>query len=552
MKPYNHNQMNRLFPIWLALACCLAACQPGNRAGSPQDREALYHYIMEKTIERESVSCPKMRVMDYDPFKEMQAYREELIAAATEEALFNVLMKMSNVRRDRHAVVNPVEGGLRVDRETDRRLPLIFEADYGTPGNYFFFIGDIAKNFPDYSGGQIPQTGDKLIAFDGIPVKEYIEILRPYMRYSSYNGLWRQMAEHIPRQHFRLPVPMDRKEISLTLENSSGEVYAVELPLLEADEIVWEGHYKRHGDHRYPGFGKLASTISYDLYLHNELEVLLIDWYGFRPSLIEDVDSLMDYAEKKGFLGHRLIFDGTRSRGGSNGAYLIQRLFGEPFRVTFGNLKISDLTPRFIEDRLQAYHAGQLGGTRDGGSMQIDWLTTDVRDAMEQGRDFTANVPHKLAHLPKDSDGILQPAPLRFTGEVVCLLGPWGGSHLDQFAAMVIDNGLAYTIGMPAGGFSSTWEFGEVLHFPGSDRPLAYFEWGMGNTIRPNMAHPLKVVDKYGRYAGLAMEPDGVVLEGNPPPVDLFIPQTRENYLDYYDMLLEEAFRKLGLRSTAF
>ena len=61
--------------------------------------------------------------------------------------------------------------------------------------------------------------------------------------------------------------------------------------------------------------------------------------------------------------------------------------------------------------------------------------------------------PFKLASLPGDSEGILQPAPVHFTGDVAIINGGvWGCSHLDQFAAMLVDNDLAVFIGMPTGG----------------------------------------------------------------------------------------------------
>ncbi len=536
-----------IFTILPVLACLLIiACVPETRTGSEKDREALFYYIMEKTIERESISEPKTRVMNFDPLREMLRFRDEMINAQTDEELFRVLLKMSNVRRDRHAVVDPVDNGLVVDTETDRSAPLIFQTDYGTPGEYFFFVGDYSVDISDYTANAKPGIGDKLLAVNDTPVEEYIEELSLYMRYSSYNGLWRQMAEHITRQNFRLPVPLDREEVTFTLESTDGEVYDLTLPYIDRNEIEWEGYYLSHGDNRYPGFEKTISAECYDLYEHENLPVLVLDWYGFRPTLIEDVDILIEYARENGLLGHDVIFDGTRSRGGSNGAYLIQRLFSDPFLVTYGNLKLSDLTPLFIEDRVQAYEEERLGGTRDGGTWQIEWLTTDVKEAWERGDNFSNNVPHKCAHLPKDSDGRLEPAPERFRGNVVSLMGPYGGSHLDQYASMVADNRLGPVIGMPAGGFSSTWEFGEILELPLSGQPLAYFEWGMGNTIRPNVDHPVGVVDKYGRHYGEAMDPDGVVLEGNPPPVDMFIPVTRDNYLSYYDILLEEAMKLLG------
>jgi hypothetical protein len=144
--------------------------------------------------------------------------------------------------------------------------------------------------------------------------------------------------------------------------------------------------------------------------------------------------------------------------------------------------------------------------------------------AIEDGQRYSTNVPFKNAHAPAYSDGILDPAEVHFRGPLVCWFSPYGGSHLDQFASIVIDNELGHTMGMPAGGYSNTWEHYEVLTFPISGDPVVEFMWSIGHTIRPN----------------------GEVLEGNPAQVDEFIPVTRENYESYYEILLERTLQWLG------
>ena len=101
-----------------------------------------------------------------------------------------------------------------------------------------------------------------------------------------------------------------------------------------------------------------------------------------------------------------------------------------------------------------------------------------------------------------------------------------GGASLkaDSFAAIVADNDLAYFIGMPAGGYSNTWEWEETLIFPISKKPVVGYMWSIGHTIRPN----------------------GEVLEGNPAAVDEYVPQTRDNYRDYYPLLVSMALEHLG------
>jgi hypothetical protein len=108
---------------------------------------------------------------------------------------------------------------------------------------------------------------------------------------------------------------------------------------------------------------------------------------------------------------------------------------------------------------------------------------------------------------------------------MVVWLSPYGGSHLDQFASIVVDNDLGHTIGMPAGGYSNTWEWEEVLRFPTSGEPVMRFMWSIGHTIRPN----------------------GEILEGNPAQVADFIPVTWDNYESYYQLLLARTLEYLRL-----
>ena len=222
-----------------------------------------------------------------------------------------------------------------------------------------------------------------------------------------------------------------------------------------------------------------------------------------------------------------MIIDVSRSGGGSRGAYAIQRLVDEPFRVTFGNVRLNDLGKERVEreaKRQPDTSAPNIFGLNLSRSWRIDWARTDATEAIRRGDEYTAPVPFKLARLPKDSDGILQPAPVHFSGKVTIINArTWGGSHLDQFVAMFVDNDLATFIGVPTGGFSNTWQDDEVLYFPGTARPVVRFYWTIGHTIRPN----------------------GEVLEGNPAQPDIYIPITRDNLQEYHQLLLDEAIAVL-------
>ena len=164
-------------------------------------------------------------------------------------------------------------------------------------------------------------------------------------------------------------------------------------------------------------------------------------------------------------------------------------------------------------------------GLNPSNSWVIDWARTDAREAIDRGDEWTKAVPLRLTHLPKDSDGNLQPAPTHFSGKIAIVNARSnGGSHLDQFVAMFVDNDLATFVGVPTGGFSNPYEGEEDLYFPGTSKPVVRFMWTIGHTLRPN----------------------GEVLEGNPPHPDIYIPITRDNWRDYYKMLMDTAIDALN------
>ncbi len=518
--------------IWIIIPFLLACtCSITSRVSTPEDRAALFDYILEKTLEREAFSAIKNKTLNLDVKAGMLRFRDEMIAADTDDKLFNALLKTSNARKDRHLSVGLVDGGLRMKDTVERHVPMRFAVDYSSPGGYFFFVSDFANNIEDYAGENSPQIGDKLLAVNGQPIKAYFDAIEPYHRYSSINGLWWKFAEGLPTQTYRIPPTLKHEDLTCLFERKNGGQYTIVLPYLDPDSVEWEGYYKHHGENKYPGFSLIFSTETYDLYRHDAgKKALLMDWYGFREHLVEDMDRLVAHASDQGLLDYAMIWDGTRSRGGSKGAYAIQKLSPKSFKTTFGNVRISDITESFIKDKRNDYAERKIEDsgvkeTIDDGTWLMDWLENDVMRAIKEGEAYSNNVPFKLAHLPKDSDGILKPADLHFRGPFICLFGPHGGSHLDQFASTVVDNELGYTIGMPTGGYSNTWEWEETLHFPISGKPVVRFMWSMGHTIRPN----------------------GEVLEGNAANVDLFIPVTRDNYLNYYEILLSEAFKHLGL-----
>ena len=506
------------------------SCREKSNYSAADDRAALFDYILTKTLERESFSPIKNEILNLDIKAGILRYKDEMIAADTDEKLFNVLMKISNARKDRHLSVNIVDGGLKLPSTEISHAPIRFAVDYGTSEDFFFFVSDYAKNINDFTGDILPEIGDRLTMVNGQSIEEYFKDVEPYHRYSTINGLWWKFAESLPEKSYRIPPTLKRNMFVITLERKDAAQYTISLPYLDSETIEWHGFYKEFGVDRYPDFSAVYTCQTYVLYKNDDgKKVLLLDWYGFRENLVADMDRLVEYAAEHKMLDYAIIWDGTRSRGGSKGAYALQRLSPEPFKTTFGNLRISDITEPFIQDRRARFNKRKMTDkgvteTVDDGSWLMDWLENDVAQAVNDGRSYSDNVPFKLAHLPKHSDGILQPADVHFTGKLVCFFGPYGGSHLDQFAAQVIDNNLGWTIGMSAGGYSNTWEWNETLVFTISKKPVVEFMWSIGHTIRPN----------------------GEILEGNPARMDEYIPVTRNNYLTYTESLLESAFKHLG------
>jgi hypothetical protein len=523
--------------------CLLVRCaQPPSEtdAGPREDRKALFDYLVTKTLERESFSPIKNSILQLDVVKEMRKFKDELIRSDTDEKLFYALLKISNARKDRHLNISLVEGGITLpqtagismddglgEAEPVLHAPIKFSVDYGTPDRYFVFVGDLAKNIEEYTGGILPEIGDKLVAINGQELDDYSRAIEPYHRYSTREGFWWKFALWIPQKSFQFPPKFHREKVTFSLEKMDGSRYDIVLPYLSPEELEWEGIGEQH----YPGFRFLFTTQTYDLYKDDGgRKILLLDWYGFREDLIKDMDQLMDYAVKHQLLDHAVIFDGTRSRGGSKGAYAIQRLSAKPFKTTFGNLRLSDIIPAFIEQKRRQYERrrildGGVAETLDDGTWLMEWLEDDVLSGLRSGQAYSNNVPFKLAHLPKRSDGIMKPAPVHFKGPLICWFSPHGGSHLDQFASIIVDNDLGHTMGMPAGGYSNTWEWDEILVFPLSKKPIVRFMWSIGHTIRPN----------------------GEILEGNPAQVKEWVPLTRQNQANYYDVLLKRSLAFLGL-----
>ena len=524
MKKFTNKTAKSFLIVVLLMICTVSL---GQNHGTKADREALFNYLYEKTMERESVSPYKVKVLGLDLSKDLVKMKDEIIGASSDEELYFALVKFSNARKNRHLSVRQLENGLKLKR--NRGLaPVRFHPDYGKKGAYFMFVSDLSTDIRQYVGKNVPQIGDKLIAVNGIPFGQYFKSIEPYHRYSTIENLWIRLGYGLSEKDERLlPSGFYKEKFEVTLQDKKGREYTIALPYLKEDGIKWQSSDKE----KYPGFKKVLEKVCYHLYLPEDPKnkTILLWWYGFRGSIQEDMEDLIAYAQGHDLLDHDVIVDLTDSRGGSRGAVMIRRLSSKSYKTTFGNLKMSDITDDFIAAMTRSFMEKNINdhGARendDDGRWVMDWLHTDVLNALAAGQDYSNDVPFKCAHAPKYSDGIIHPAKVHFTGKMVCLFGPWGGSHLDQFSSIVTDNNLAHTIGMPTGGYSNTWEWDEKLTFPISGQYVANFMWDIGHTIRPN----------------------GQILEGNAAQVREFIPVTRKNFPKYKTYLLEKAMEWLN------
>lgn len=517
--------------------------------GTPADREALFEYLLEATMERDAFAslgdhpCFDEHPTGVDMRAEMEQYRSEVINADTDAKLWFALQKLSNARRDRHMAISEIESGLTLPQELteDRKAPIEFAVDYGDPEQWRFFVGDRGAQLSEVSDGPAPSIGDLLVSINGLSPTEYVEAIRPYTRYSTEHAFWwtvaSKLSSRVDMYYDQINhldeldlAPNVMEELTLELRTPDEASYSVTIPYTDPDDIEWEGV----GEPVYPGFSAQGHTdfdTYRDIYLpENDVSLVLLDWNGFKRDLPEAMDHLMDWAAEKDLLDSHVIVDATRSGGGSRGSYAVQRFQPEPHRGTFGNLKVSDAMAEWVEERIEGIESGEANpAVVDDGTWQREWLETDVQRAIEHDRYYTNAVPFKGAHAPKWADGIIEPADQHFRGGLTVWLSPYGGSHLDQFAAQVVDNDIGHIVGMPAGGYSSTWSWSETLRFPTTNRPIVTYRWSMGRSIRPN----------------------GETLQYNPAQPHEYVPQTRENYERYHEELLDRTIDRIGVSHPA-
>lgn len=492
--------------------------------GTAAQRDALVDSILEMTRRREAWSPHKERALGFDPLAEMEAVRSEVVNASTQEELYYALTRLSNARRDSHLYLTPVPGGLEGPQHAEVRAPIHVLPDYTDMASPDFFVAGVDRALLGARGlASDVEIGDRIVEINGRTIPEYVKTFRGWTRHSAVQGLYWNLARDIP-----IVVPatapwMYRETLDLVLEKDSGRRVAVSLPYVDPERLEFE-----MGENElYPGFSTVMRRFNFNVLRPDDgRPVVLLQWLDFEYELIQDVVDLMEYAEVEGILEHMLVIDVTDSSGGSRGAYAIQRLVDKPFRTTYGNIRVSDAAEKMIREWATEpdRDVPEIFGLNESRSWLHEWARTDAMETIRRGDDYTPATPFKLAHLPRDSDGILHPAPVHFSGPIAIIGGPRGGSHLDQFVSMFADNDLAFTIGMPTAGYSNTWEAEETLVFPETGQPIVQFMWNVGHTLRPN----------------------GEILEGNAVRPEVYVPLTRENFRTYHRDLLEAALRRLS------
>ncbi len=527
------------------MAACSVTETPPGPVGTPELRGALFDTIVARTERREAFSPVKNERLGFDPIAAMRALRDDVAAADTEEALYYALARVSHARRDRHLDLFLVPGGLTVpdsagldvaegpDPTPPGQAPARVFPDYSDgAGEADYFLGAAAGGAFEWEAAAGESwaenlLGARVVSVNGMPVEAWHDSTAAFIRHSTRAQLRWKLAEAMTLSTAALPPHLRTDSLRLEFRAYDGQASSRNLPFVDPGSLTWTGV----GEPGYPGLSLALRTGTYDLLAPDDARrFLVLIWRGFRESMVADVDRLIAFASERGLLDHALVMDVTRSRGGSLGAYAMQRLQPRPFRTTFGNLRISDVTLPFIEDKRDDFAARDIndGGvpeTIDDGTWLMEWLEGDVMGVLARGDAYSNNVPFKLAHAPRDSDGILEPAAVHFRGPFGVISGPSGGSHLDQFVSIVVDNGLGPVVGMPPGGYSNTWEWEEVLTFPGTDQPVVGFMWNIGHTIRPN----------------------GEIAEGNPADVDEWIPLTPENVVTYYEDMLARVLELMGV-----
>ena len=484
--------------IAILLVFQIEICSAQNSVGTPDERNALFDTLVNRTVRWEAWSPFKDRKNAIDYQADAEYLRASFVDAITELDLVIALQKLSNLRHDRHLFVR--ENFSSVSSQVNNAA-IKFWPDFSkdVPS---VFVMDTSLDFSSYTTDKL-QFGDELVEVNGIALVDYYEMLSPFLRFSTPNqALW-EFAETVSTKSQMFDQVLYRPDdtVRYTFQSTNGSRYDVLLPWLPKRYDFTES-----GERSLPGYEFLFGNIDVDMYVKHlpDNVIVLLLWRDFED-LTNTVERIVRVARDLNLLRANVILDISESSGGSGAPELIRILSQEPFQTTWGNVRIGD----YLDD----FKLRFSGNVRE-------WLDTDVALARANGAEYSANVPFKLQYFQKYQDGIMQPSSERFTGKVVMISGSNTGSQVDQCAAMMIDNAIPIaSLGMSCGGYSNTWEYEPTISFPKGSTSSFEYHWNIGHTIRPN----------------------GEVLEGNPAqPTNVHL-LTAQNYATYYDDLIRAA-----------
>ena len=292
-----------MFGLTLAVTGCSEVASP--KAGTPELRAELFDTIISRTQRREAFSPIKNERLGFDPIQEMEALRDVVVSASTEQELYYALARLSHARRDRHLDLYLVAGGLELpdsagldvlDGESNEpaQAPVRIFPDYSDE-DAGYFIGDRAI---DPRWPELPAIGDQILTVNGMPVDAWHDSATAFMRHSTSIALSWKLAEAMALSTAAFPSYLRAEELTLVTQSSSGTETAYSLPFRDPSDLSWTGS----GDPNYPGLMLELSTPTYDLLVPEDgRRFVVLVWRGFRETMVPDVDDLVEFAESRGF-----------------------------------------------------------------------------------------------------------------------------------------------------------------------------------------------------------------------------------------------------------
>ena len=480
--------------------------------------EKLFNFLKASILSREAFSPIKNERLGIQIEEQIEARRAAFLKARSTEELYFELLQLSNLRKDSHLKLRP----LFTSDGADQQLPIRLGVDFSDPTAPRLMVTAIASNYQDQLANL--SIGDYLVQYNSYSNQEFTAIAEGLIPASTLEYFYTELARLLTSAHYNLKPLRNQKEQECILHFEKKDGQNVQFTL----DFASKTKYQWNDSPKYDGFDLQMQGNNLNVWTSTQHDnILLLEWLDFESDMPAEVDSLMNWASENGHLESDLIIDAIASSGGSNAVYPIRRLSSKPFKVVKGNLRISEITRAFIRkksEQLQRNRADSLylrfanEVEIDNGEHLLQWLNYQVEEEIWDKKEYTDPVVFKKKYTTQNDT--IYPAPTHFTGKMVALFGPFGASQVDQFAAMLIDNQLAYSIGMSTAGNSNTWEWTKRINDPlDQQTPICDFKWTIGQTWRPND------------------EP----LEGNPPLVDEWIPTTAENIASYPNVLLKKA-----------